>query len=213
MLAHAALLATLVLASRGAESSSHPACPAGMPVSVAGIARACPALEVSGSVDEAGATLDPAFDVAVAPDELARDAAGNVELVGYGADGTALLALGFSANGPFHFYVPLSSAAAQSLVRLHLFAGNAGAERSALGPNEPAAEAISLDDSHFVFAWDARAFPSVRIAASPGGAPFASGSGDETFEQLTLAGPARRLYVDFSDGVRSQTRAVPVVGR
>ena len=190
------------------------ACPDAPAAVFATNAPACPALEVTGKIDPAGVTLDPAFDFLVPPVALthgARD--GNASLSGYGPSGELLFTQVFAANGPFHIDVPLAPARAQLIRRLRLVTSAGNAERSATAHGEPSAETVVTGDRQVLFAWDARAFPAVRVTAEndPGVSSYLSGS--STFEQATIGMSARRLIVDFSDGVRSVARRVLVLGR
>jgi hypothetical protein len=214
MLAHAALVATVFLASRGPiVDAPHVVCPAGVPVAVSGV-RSCPALDVSGSIDASGARLDPIFDVAVPPEELTPVApALGAQLFGYGVDGSVLLSVTVPANGPFHVFVPLAPAAAQAIARVRLVAGAISTERTAPMRQEPSAEVVSLGDSRLLVAWNARQYPSIRISTAQGAAPFAFGSGSDTYQQMTIASTARYLVIEFSDGVRSETRTIQAFGR
>ena len=175
-------------------------------------ARACPALEVSGSADRTGVALDPAYDVSVNPGAFARPAAGAV-VSGYAADGRLLFALPIAANGAFHVYVPLAPAALQALARITVATSAARAERIATPPIEPSAEIISLDESRAIVAWNAHAFPAIRVRETPERPPIAAGSGTSTYEQMSVDTRARRISVDFSDGVRSTTRTYAIFGR
>ena len=213
MLALATLSTALILAMRTSTAAEHATCPSGPVATVTSTSHTCPALEVSGTVETSAATLDPAFDVLVAPSVLSRLGTGDALLTGYAADGSAVFSFPIQANGAFHAYVPLAPQLAQSVVRLRLATSAARVEVATTAHREAAGEAIATDDSHLVFAWDAHSFPAVRIAADPSGEPFAFGNGKSTFEQLTINSTARRLLVEFSDGVHSQTRVIPVVGR
>jgi len=214
MLALATLSTALItLAMRTSAASEHATCPASPVATISSSERTCPALEVSGTVETSAATLDPSFDVAVPPSQLSRLGTGDAVLTGYAADGTPVFSFPIQANGAFHAYVPLAPSLAQSVVRLRLATAAASVEVATTSHREAAGEAVATDDSHLVFAWDAHSFPAVRIAAAPSGEPFAFGNGKATFEQLTLNSTARRLLVEFSDGVHSQIRVIPVFGR
>ena len=150
----------------------------------------------------------------VPPAELVRPTptAGGF-LAGYAADGRRLFVLPIAANGAFHLYVPLATAAQQSLARLEVTTAGARAERVANAPAEATAEIISLDETKAIVAWNARAFPSIRVKESPERNAIAIGSGSSTYEQMSVDTRARIVYVEFSDGVRSTTRAFTIFGR
>ena len=214
------LAAALILAGLfGAPKDTHAppiaaTCPATPEGAFVGGATTCPALELSGVADATGASLDPAFDVSVPPAELVRPTptAGGF-LAGYAADGRRLFVLPIAANGAFHLYVPLATAAQQSLARLEVTTAGARAERVASAPAEATAEIISLDETKAIVAWNARAFPSIRVKESPERNAIAIGSGSSTYEQMSVDTRARIVYVEFSDGVRSTTRAFTIFGR
>jgi hypothetical protein len=210
MLVLATTLAALFGAAKPAALPIRP-CPA-VPVAVIETsARTCPALEVSGRTDASALALDPAYDVMVPPAELARPGRGEAMLAGYAADGRTLFALPVAAGAPFHAYVPLAPALASALARLALTANGATVDRTATTHAEPAGEAISVDETHALFAWNARLFPGVRIGDGTGAQAF--GSGSSTYQQLGVATRARRLVVEFSDGLHSATRTFAVFGR
>ena len=214
------LAAALILAGLfGAPKDTHAppiaaTCPATPEGAFVGGATTCPALELSGVANATGASLDPAFDVSVPPAELVRPTptAGGF-LAGYAADGRRLFVLPIAANGAFHLYVPLATAAQQSLARLEVTTAGARAERVASAPAEATAEIISLDETKAIVAWNARAFPSIRVKESPERNAIAIGSGSSTYEQMSVDTRARIVYVEFSDGVRSTTRAFTIFGR
>ena len=191
-------------------SSACPDAPVGV---IATAAVLCPALDVSGSVGPTGVTIDPAFDLIVRPAELSRpEVAGNATLSAFNADGQLLFSLPFNARGPFHLDVPLNPAVAQSIRLIRVVSGTVNAQRAATVHGDANAETIATDDRNVVFAWNAHAFPAIRISTDAESEPtFASGAG--TYEQLTLGTAARRLSVDFSDGVRSTKRVFSVFGR
>ena len=143
------LAAALILAGLfGAPKDTHAppiaaTCPATPEGAFVGGATTCPALELSGVANATGASLDPAFDVSVPPAELVRPTptAGGF-LAGYAADGRRLFVLPIAANGAFHLYVPLATAAQQSLARLEVTTAGARAERVASAPAEATAEII-----------------------------------------------------------------------
>lgn len=214
MLSLALLLATLFESPKPAvPSPARVTCPAS-PANVTTLPAAgtCAALEISGRIDAAGVTLDPAFDVDVAPVELARPGHGDAVLAGYSADGRTVFAQSFSADGAFHLYVPLSQPLAQSVTRLELTAGGATAKETATAHREPQADTLSLDSAHYLLAWNAHAFPAVRVSAASA-APILLTGGTSTYEQRTLDGTARSIVVEFSDGVRSTTRSYRIFGR
>ena len=214
MLSLALLLATLLETPKPAVSApSRVACPA-TPAAFTQqpAARACPALEISGNIDATGVSLQPAFDVDVAPSELARPERTDTVLAGYAADGHTIFAQSFTANGPFHLYVPLSRALAQSVQRLRLVSGAASADVTATVHREGSAETLSLDSEHYLIAWNAREFPSLRINA-PNAAPLLLTGSTSTYEQRTIDSPARAVLLEFSDGVRSTSRTIRVFGR
>ena len=194
-------------------SPSHAACPATPFETLATTARTCAALEVSGRIEGATVELDPAFNVRVAPAQFARPEPGPAVLTGYAADGRSLFAFGFSASGPFRLDVPLSQQLTDALVRLTLTANGITAERVAVPHDVPTAEAITTDEGHVLFAWDARAFPAIRVSLGPEDPPIAFVQGNETFQQIGIRSGARLFVVSFSDGVRSVVRTVKIFGR
>ncbi|MBD5634811.1 MAG: hypothetical protein IAI49_10065 [Candidatus Eremiobacteraeota bacterium] len=214
MLAVVALAAGLGGSPKPALSApANAACPAFASPAFATGAATCPALEISGRFDATGASIDPAFDVSVPSADLARPAEGGATLAGFAADGRALFALPIAANGAFHVYVSLAPAAQQLLVRLRLTAGSTTAERTASTGAEATAELIAVSEQRVIVAWNASAFPAIRVAESPEKAPIASGSGTSTYEQMAVDTRVRRVYVVFSDGVRSTTRGFTIFGR
>jgi hypothetical protein len=215
MLAAALILAGLFGASKATLVPSLAAtCPAMPDAAFVSSAITCPALEVSGYADSTGASLDPAFDVSIAPAQLARPLpTASALLAGYAADGRRLFALPIPASGAFHLYVPLATAAEQNLARLELTTAGARAERVASAPGEATAEIISLDESKAIVAWNARAFPSIRVKESPERNAIAVGSGSSTYEQMSVDTHARLVYIEFSDGVHSTTRVFSIFGR
>jgi hypothetical protein len=176
-------------------------------------ALTCPALEVTGSVDQNGVAIDPAFDVSAEPAKLARPSDGMAVLAGFAADGHQLFALPFAATGAFHVYVPLATQAQQQLVRLTLTTDRGTAERTQSPASMPAAEIISLSEDRVIVAWNAAAYPTIRIAEGPEKPPLTAGAGSSTYEQVSVDTRARRLYVTFSDGVHSTTRGFTIFGR
>ncbi len=215
MLPLALLVTALLDTPKPALSSSlRGICPAAPGVAMTlPLPRSCPALEVSGRADAAGIALDPAFDVDVAPGQFASAGRGDAVLEGYGADGRQIFAQPFTAGGPFHLYVPLSRSREQSLQRLRIVAEGTSAELAATQHGDPEAETLSVDNAHVLIAWDARAFPGLRVAPATGSAPVLVTRGSSTYEQRTFETTARSIVIDFSDGVRSTTRIMRVFGR
>jgi hypothetical protein len=215
MLAAALILAGLFGAPKEIHASPASAtCPATPEAAFVTGATTCPALEVSGFAGATGVSLDPAFDVAVAPTEFVRPAqSAGAFLSGYAADGRRLFALPIAANGAFHLYVPLAVAAEQSLARIEISTVGAHAERRANAPADAVAEIISLDEGKAIVAWNARAFPSIRVKESPERTAIAVGSGTSTYEQMSVDTRSRLVYIEFSDGVHSTTRAFAIFGR
>jgi hypothetical protein len=215
MLAAALILAGLFGAPKETHASPAAAtCPATPEVAFVAGATTCPALEVSGFAGGTGVALDPAFDVSIAPAELARPAqTASAVLAGYAADGRRLFTLPIAADGAFHLYVPLALAAQQSLARIEVSTPGARAERVASAPADAVAEIISLDEGKAIVAWNARAFPSIRVKESAERAAIAVGSGSSTYEQMSVDTRARLVFIEFSDGVHSTTRAFAIFGR
>lgn len=177
-------------------------------------APACPAVDVSGKVDATGVTLDPAFDILVPPASLTRTPRlGNATLSGYDVNGALLFTQSFTAEGPFHVDVPLAPARAQLVRHLRLVSAAGNAERSATVHGEPTAETVVTGDREILLAWDARQFPALRVTADNDPSAISYLNGSSTFEQVTLGMSARRLFIDFSDGVRSVARGIKVLGR
>jgi hypothetical protein len=215
MLAAALILAGLFGAPKDARTPPAGAtCPASPDSAFVAGATTCPALEVSGFAGASGASLDPAFDVSIPPAQFARPAqTAGAFLAGYAADGRRLFTLPIDANGAFHLYVPLATATERSLARIEVTTAVAHAERNANAPADAAAEIISLDEGRAIVAWNARVFPSIRIKESPERNPIAVGSGSSTYEQMSVDTHARIVYIEFSDGVHSTTRAFTIFGR
>jgi len=215
MLALATLVTVLAITPKPALSPAiRAACPGGPEISAtATTARSCSALDISGQIDANGAEIEPAFTTTVDPSQLARFGQGDALLSGFGADGHTIFVLPVRTDGPFHFFVPLAPQAIAALTRLTLVSAGASAERAAVPHGEPNPEVISVDDGQILIAWNAHAFPSIRISTSPGAPPIASGDGTSTYEQLTIATPAPRLYLQFSDGIHTFARTVNVFGR
>jgi hypothetical protein len=214
MLAVAVLVAGLFGAPRHAGPPPGAGCPAVPVAAFVTTATSCPALEISGRVDATGATLDPAFDVSAAPADLARIADGDAVLTGYAADGRTLFSLPVPARGAFHIYVPLGTAAQELVDRLTLSTETTFAERTSSPVADLAAEIISLSEQRVIVAWNAHAFPAIRVYERQGDrTPAGTGAGSSTFEQTTIDTRARRLYITFSNGVRSLTREFSIFGR
>jgi hypothetical protein len=214
MLALATLVTVLAITPKPVLSPGiHPACPGGPEITVIATARTCPALDISGQIDANGAEIEPAFTTSVDPSELARFGQGDAVLSGFGADGHTIFVLPVQTNGPFHFFIPLAPQAIAALTRLTLVSSSASAERVAAPHGDPNPEVVSVDDGQLLIAWDAHAFPAIRISTAPGAPPIASEDGTSTFEQVTVASPARRLYLEFSDGIHTFARTVNVFGR
>lgn len=175
----------------------------------------CPALEVTGRIDRAAPVLDPAFDVAVSVVEFAQSApaAPNALLTGYAADGRQLFAVPLAAAGQFRMLVPLAPAVLNELSRLRLASGGSFVERTAYPHGEPAVEVISVDDAHVLIAWNGQHFPGLNVREYGSGALIGAGSGESTYEQLTVSSTAPQLVLEFSDGVHSFSRTVHVFGR
>ena len=216
------MLAALMLA---ALASKTPACPV-LPVeTLVSPARVCDVLEVTGRIDPSAVTLDPAFNDRAPEREMARPAPGPATLVAYDKNGAVIFSFPFAAEGPFRLVLPVAPRYAEQIVRLTLSANGATFDRDSSGAGEvpfdrtaiplsgATAEAVEADEGHIVFVWDAHEYPAVRIANAVGGAPIATVSGLQTFQQIYISTKAVRLIVSFSDGVHSVTRAVEVTGR
>jgi hypothetical protein len=216
------MLALIMLA---AIASKLPACPV-LPVeTLVSPARVCDVLEVTGQIDASSLSLDPAFNDRAPEREMARPAAGSATLVAYDKSGGVIFTFPFAADGPFRLVLPLAPAYGAQIARLTLSANGATYDRDGTGASEvpfdhtavplsgATAEAVETDEGHIVFAWDAREYPAVRIANARGGAPIATVSGSQTFEQIYIDTKATRLLVSFSDGVHSVTRTVEITGR
>jgi hypothetical protein len=176
-------------------------------------AGSCPVLEVSGAIDADTASLEPAFDVSVRPASLTRaEGTGNATLVAYNADGGVVVTFPFTAFGPYRIDVPLLPALAESIRVVRVVTASASAEERPTVHGDVSAETIAADDGNVIFAWNAQAFPRVRILSDGDPKPIYV-SGTSTYEQVTLRTASRRVTVDFSDGVRSETRTFAVFGR
>lgn len=214
MLTLVTMLTVLAMTPKPALSPAlHIACPEGPEATIVSTARSCPALEVSGSIDADGVTLDPVFTTMVSPSELMRFGHGDAMLSGFAADGRPIFVQPLVSGGPFHVYIPLEQPSEEALARLTLSFNGVVVERVAKPFVEPHAEAVSVDDGNVLFVWDAQRFPAIRISAVPLGPPIATGNGSSTFEELNVATTARRLFVEFSDGVRTYARIYNVFGR
>jgi hypothetical protein len=214
MLAVAVLVAGLFGGSKHDMVPASLGCPPVPTAPIAPTAVRCPALDVSGRIDATGAAIDPAFETSAPVAELVRPAESGPVLAGYAADGRQLFAVHVAASGPFHLYVPLATAAQDVLARLTLTDDRISAERTASKPvAEAEAEIISTSDERVIVAWNATAFPAIRVANGPEESPAAFGSGTSTYEQMTVDTRARRVYVTFSNGVRSVTRGFTIFGR
>ena len=188
-------------------------CPATPLAAIEVSAQDCAALEVSGRIDAAGPSLDPAFDVHVPAAELTRPVPGSAALIGYGADGRTIFSFPFSAAGAFKLEVALASPLASALTRLVLTADGQSTERTAVSSDIPSGEAVATDDTTVVLAWNARSVPALRVATALGGGFVGYASGSGTFEQAAIRTSARRLIVSFSDGIHSFDRSLTVIGR
>jgi hypothetical protein len=176
-------------------------------------ARVCDALEVTGRIDDASVTLDPAFDTRATETELARPAPGSASLTGYNREGQAVFTFPFTANGAFRLVIPLAPQLSNSIVRLTLTANAATFERTANAGDAPSAEALASDDGHVIFIWNAQQYPGIRISNARDGSPILSTQGTESFDQIGVNTGAAKFIVSFSDGVHSVTRTVKVLGR
>jgi hypothetical protein len=213
MLAVAMLFASVVEFSRPSlVAQQRSGCPTTPAEAISSVERACAALEVSGVIADGNVELGPAFDVVAPSSAFARQVPGPAKLSGYSSDGRLLFDFTFDANGAFKLILPLSPQYARAIARLTLTAGTATYQRTAASFADPTAEAISTDDSHVVFAWNAQEFPEVRIA-EPSGALILDASGNETYQQIALRTNVRRFIVSFSNGVQSVDRTVAVFGR
>jgi len=211
-------MATLVVGLFGSPRPAHTppseaTCPTAPVKTFVTAARACPAVEISGSADAGSVSLDPAFDVSVAPAQLARPGDGGALLSGFASDGRTLFTLPVATNGAFHLYVPLTGASQDALTRLTLAYGRNSTQRDASDGREQSAEIIPTDESNVIVAWNAALYPAIRVAEKPDGALIGTGSGTSTFEQLPIETRARVLYIVFSDGVRSFARSIAIFGR
>lgn len=173
----------------------------------------CPVIEVSGSIVGTNVTIDPAFDLLARPAAQSRpETDGNATLTAYNVAGQLLVTFPFSASGVYRVDVPLSPAIAESVHVLRVTTASASAERVATTHGEPSVETIAINDSNVVLAWNAQAFPALRITAE-GEAGVAYVAGKGTYQQSSLHSKARRISIDFSDGVRSVKRTFAVFGR
>lgn len=208
------LAAMLLVALFGSRGQIHETCPATPLEAIATNARVCDALEVTGRVDSTSVVLNPAFDVLVSPAALTRPTpAGPAVLTGYSGDGRTLFSVPFAADGPFQLDLALAPGLASTVARLTLTANGTTDERVATAAEVPSAEAITLDDGHVLFVWNAHAYPAVRIAYGRDELPIATLHGSQSFEQNTIDTRGRRFIVSFSNGVRSVDRTVDVLGR
>ncbi|MBD5656369.1 MAG: hypothetical protein IAI50_14485 [Candidatus Eremiobacteraeota bacterium] len=214
MLPLALVVATLLASPKPAQPSPlHVACPATPAAyTVVPAARSCAALEVTGSIDASTATIDPAFNVDVAPAQLAHPERGEAVLAGYAADGHTIFVQTLNATGAFHLFIPLSPALAAGVQRLQVVSGTQSAEIVATSHKEPIAETLALDANHYLVAWNARQFPSIRVSA-PNAVPLLLSGGTSTYEQRTIDSTARAIVLEFSDGVRSTSRPYRIFGR
>jgi hypothetical protein len=224
MLAVALLFATLLDPGRPyAVAQQRAACPSTPVDAIAAPDRTCPAIEITGHIDETGVGLEPAFNVLAAPSQFTPSSkwmalanqvppAALARLDGY-ADGKQLFEFAFVASGRFKLVLPLAPPLAAAMTRLTLTAGGASFELVAASPAVPVAEAIAIDDFRTLFAWNAQAFPAVRIAIDRRQEPIAIAAGSQTFQEIQLRTVAQRLVVSFSDGVHSVDRTVSVTGR
>jgi hypothetical protein len=214
MLAVAMLVATLSgPATPALVAQLHQACPA-TPIDTSVTAeRRCAAIEVSGHVDATGVALDPAFTVLAAPSLFARPVPGRALLAGFTADGRELFEFPFQPNGAFTLVLPLVPQLAAALTSLTLTVDGGTYRRIATLHDAPSAEAISTDENHVVFAWNAQEFPGVRIVGDRSGEAIATFQGDETYQQVVIRTSERRFIVSFSDGIHSIDRTVTVFGR
>jgi hypothetical protein len=207
------MLAALLLAALFGPPVTRGACPALPLEAFVTTARVCDALEVTGHVDPSGVSLDPAYDVRIAPSALTRPVPGNAVLTGYTADGHTLFSVPFEAAGKFTLELALAPQPAAALNRLTLTANNATFERVATAVDVPTCEAFALDDAHVLFVWNADSFPAVRVSYREGEPAVYSFRGTTTWEQITIGTTARTFIASFSDGVRSIDRTVNVLAR
>jgi len=175
----------------------------------------CSALELSGLADRTNPALEPAFEVAIAPNRFPATAPAtpNALLQGFDTQGHLLFAQPLSADGAFHTYVPVSDATARALSRIRLTVGSAIAEQATASHGEPSMEALSVDDTHVLLAWSGTAFPAIRVREYPNGPLIVSGLGTTSYSEITISTSARVLYVDFSDGVHSYARTIRIWNR
>jgi hypothetical protein len=216
------MLAVFLLA---AVASKSPPCPV-LPVETfVASSRVCDVLEVTGRIDSTAVTLDPAFNDRAPAREMSRPEPGPATLAAYDKSGAVIFTFPFVAEGPFRLVIPVAPGYAGQIARLTLSANGATFDResteahgvpfdvTAIPLSGATAEAVEADEGHIVFAWDAHEYPAVRIANAADGAPIATVSGAQTFEQIYISTRAVRLVVSFSDGVHSVMRTVEVTGR
>jgi hypothetical protein len=154
MLAAALLVAGLFGAPRPVHSAAAGgACPGTPVATVTAAARRCPAVEISGRADATGLSLDPAFDVEIDPEALARPVEGGALLTAFASDGRTIFALPIAASGAFHLYVPLATSAMDAIDRISLTNGDASVSRTrSASLQKTTAELISTDDDHVIVA-------------------------------------------------------------
>ena len=156
--------------------------------------------------------LEPVFDIDAPPESLTRIGVGSALLVGSAGDGRLLFAVALDVSGAFHVDLPLSPEAEIALVRLRLITSAGTVERTGDAHGAPKAEAIATNDTSGVLAWNARAFPAVRVSVARGPV-VAYGTGTSTYEQIDVPTDVRRIVVEFSDGLHSTTRTLQIFGR
>ncbi len=176
----------------------------------------CSALEVNGTVAANRVTVEPAFDLLLPPEKLSQpNATGNAALEAYDGSNQLVFRFPFNARGEYRIDVPLAASVEQSIRRLRVINGSAYADRTASLHGDVSAETFPRYDHSVVLAWNALAFPAIRIAtiAIDHNEDASYASGTESFQQIRLETTSPRLIIDFSDGVRSTRRIFTVFGR
>ncbi len=92
----------------------------------------CSVLQVTGVVDVAHVTLDPAFDLFVPSKQVSHSTLGGAQtLDAYDSRGGLIVAFSFNVSGPYQLDIPVAPAVAQSIRLLRVSSAGATAVRQA----------------------------------------------------------------------------------
>lgn len=181
-----------------------------------------PTLLVSGTVDDRGVRLNPAFEVTTRSSLPA--AGGPYALEGYDGSGALLFSLPFTPrriaddvhdSRQFTFAIPAATAHVGQLASLSVRGPEGAAEMRQAAPSFARAQApVSVPAAAAAgrlvgITWDGASYPAALIRDARTGEVLSIGRGGKA----DIESDARELDVVLSDGVRSHTQRVSVAGR